>query len=478
MKYTTTQQRDTIRRLVIIGGSDAGISVALRACDLSPDTAVTVLVADAFPNYSICGIPFYHSGEVPDWQYLAHRTQADLEATGMRLLLNHRAQRIDPAAHTVLVSDSSGQLQLLSYDRLIIATGAAPLRPPITGLDLPGVFTLHTMGSSLALEQHLIDQRPASVVIVGSGYIGLEMADALRLRGLDITLVGRAPTVLSTVDASFGQRVADELRKHGVSIVTGVPVEHITLEGTRLRVSSSSGFAQTAELILVATGVRPVTELAQTAGVALGKHGAIQVSRRMETSLLDIYAAGDCVETWHALLEQAVYMPLGTTAHKQGRIAGENAIGGNRPFAGSLGTQVVKVFDLAIARTGLRDHEAAAAGYAPLTVATTAPDHKPYYPDAHDVHVRITGDRHTGRLLGAQILGRWQDSIAKRLDVFATALLHRLTVDQLSDLDLSYTPPLGSPWDVVQVAAQTWEQAEHRQSAMSASNLQEGDDIG
>jgi NADPH-dependent 2,4-dienoyl-CoA reductase/sulfur reductase-like enzyme len=451
--------RNTARQLLIIGGSDAGISAALRARELAPDVQVTLVVADAFPNYSICGIPFYHSGEVADWQHLAHRSQADLEATGMRLLLNHRAQRIDPSTQTVLVSDPTGQRQVLHYDRLIVATGSEPVRPPIAGLDLPGVFTLHTMGSSLTLEQHLARQQPRSVVIVGSGYIGLEMADALTLRGLAVTLVGRAPTVLSTVDAPLGQHVADELRRHGVNVVTGTTVEHIEMHGIRLLVSGTPDFAQAADMVLIATGVQPATELARAASAALGAHGAIQVNRQMETNLPNIYAAGDCVTTWHALLQQAVYMPLGTTSHKQGRIAGENASGGARQFAGSLGTQVVKLFDLAIARTGLRDQEATTAGYAPLTVATTAPDHKPYYPGARDLHLYVTGDRHTGQLLGAQVLGHWQSSIAKRLDVFATALLHRLTVEQLNDLDLSYTPPLGSPWDAVQVAAQMWQRA-------------------
>jgi len=446
-------------QIVIIGGSDAGISAALRARDLAPEVAVTVVVADAFPNYSICGIPFYHSGEVADWQHLAHRTRADLEAIGMRLLLNHRAQHIDPAAHTVLLSDPNGQPHTLPYDRLIIATGAEPVRPPIDGLDLPGVLPLHTMGSSLALEQYLTEQQPQSVIIVGSGYIGLEMADALKLRGLEVTLVGRASTVLPTVDVLFGQQAANELQRHGVSVVAGTTVKRIESAGERLRVNGTPDFTQATDMVLVAAGVQPVTSLARAAGAALGVRGAIQVNRRMETSLPDIYAAGDCGETWHTLLEQATYVPLGTTAHKQGRIAGENAVGGQRQFAGSLSTQVVKVFELAIARTGLRDEEAAAAGYTPLTVTTTAPDHKPYYPGAHDIQVCVTGDRHTGQLLGAQVLGHWQASIAKRLDVFATALLHRMTVNHLNDLDLSYTPPLGSPWDAVQVAAQEWERA-------------------
>jgi NADPH-dependent 2,4-dienoyl-CoA reductase/sulfur reductase-like enzyme len=176
----------------------------------------------------------------------------------------------------------------------------------------------------------------------------------------------------------------------------------------------------------------------------------------METSLPDIYAAGDCVETWHRVLNRATYLPLGSTAHKQGRIAGENAVGEAREFAGTLGTQVVKVFDLVIARTGLRDHEAAQAGFDPFTVESTPWDHKVYYPEAHEVRIRVTGDHKTGRLLGAQMLGHVHSEVAKRIDIFATALFHNMRVEELNDLDLSYTPPLSSPWDPVQMSAQIW----------------------
>jgi len=211
-----------------------------------------------------------------------------------------------------------------------------------------------------------------------------------------------------------------------------------------------------ADLVIVAAGVRPSTALAYAAGVDVGERGAIRVTRAMETNLDDVYAAGDRAETWHRLLDQPTYLPLGTTAHKQGRVAGQNAVGGRRLFAGSLGTQVVKVFDLAAAGTGLGEEAARRAGFAPLTVEVTAPDHKRYYPGARDLRIHVIGDRSTGRLLGAQILGYWRVEVAKRIDVFATALHHGMDVDGLNDLDLSYTPPLGSPWDPVQMAAQAW----------------------
>jgi NADPH-dependent 2,4-dienoyl-CoA reductase/sulfur reductase-like enzyme len=211
-------------------------------------------------------------------------------------------------------------------------------------------------------------------------------------------------------------------------------------------------------MVLVVVGVRPDTELAAAAGADLGVKGAIAVDRQMRTNLPGVYAAGDCVVTWHRLLGDT-YLPLGTTAHKQGRVAGENALGGSREFPGSLGTQVVKIFDHAAARTGLRDHEAVAAGFDPFTVQSEADDHKAYYPGSHRIAMRVTGDRATGRLLGAQLFGHRHAEIAKRIDIAATAIFHGMTVDAISDLDLSYTPPLGSPWDAIQAGAQAWTRA-------------------
>lgn len=275
-------------------------------------------------------------------------------------------------------------------------------------------------------------------------------------RGLAVTVVEYLDSVLSTLDPSLSQVVSQELQRHSVQVATGVAVEAIECQGAELTVRGSGDFHTPTDLVVVAVGVRPETELARSAGVATGVRGAIRVTRAMETNIPHIYAAGDCVETWHRLLNQATYMPLGTTAHKQGRVAGENAVGGQREYAGSLGTQVVKVFDLVAARTGLRDQEAVNAGFTPLTVELETWDHKAYYPGAHKLHLRVTGDRRTGQLLGAQIVGHRQAEVAKRVDVFATALFHGMGVEELSDLDLSYTPPLSSPWDPVQMGAQAW----------------------
>ncbi|SED63832.1 NADPH-dependent 2,4-dienoyl-CoA reductase, sulfur reductase [Amycolatopsis tolypomycina] len=443
-------------RVLVIGGSDAGISAGLRVHELAPDVRPLLVVADGYPNFSICGIPYHVSGEVSDWRSLAHRTRADLENAGLDLRLNTRAVAVDPDARTVTVTSDRGQEQLV-YDQLVIGTGAVPIRPPIEGLNqlgpADGVHLLHTMDDTFALTATL-DRSPRSAVVVGGGYIGLEMVEALRTRDIDVTLVERLPQVLSTVDPELGALVADELRAHDVDIRTGTLVHRIERTTAGLKVSGSNGFEKRADVVLVVVGVRPDTALAETAGVKLGVRGAIAVDRGMRTNVDGIFAAGDCVHTYHRLLGQDVYLPLGTTAHKQGRVAGENALGGSREFTGSLGTQVLKVFDLAIARTGLRDHEA--VGFRPVTVETVADDHKAYYPGARPIHLRITGDADSGRLLGAQLVGHRDSAVHKRVDTYAAAIHHAMAVADIEDLDLSYTPPLGSPFDAVQTAAQAW----------------------
>ena len=452
--------------VVMIGGSDAGISAALRIGEIDPSADVTVVLADAYPNFSICGIPYYVSGEVSHWRNLAHRTIADLEAAGMILRPDTTARCIDVTNRTLLVTGPGGAEDAISYDQLVIGTGAVPVRPPIEGLDDlgpdDGVHQLHTMGDTFAVMPTFDELQPASAVIVGAGYIGLEMAEALTARGLAVTQMEQLPEVLPTVDYELGALVHAELARHGVKVLAGTTVRQISRAGSgqagRLRVDATTGgenVIETADMVLVVTGVRPDADLAAAAGAGLSVKGTIAVDRSMHTSLSGVFAAGDCVVTHHRLLGET-YLPLGTTAHKQGRVAGENALGGSRQFAGSLGTQVVKIFDQVAARTGLRHAEAAAAGFEPITVQSEADDHKAYYPGSHRITMRVTGDRATGRLLGMQLFGHRNAEVAKRIDIAATAIFHAMAVDDVGDLDLCYTPPLGSPWEAVQMGAQAW----------------------
>jgi NADPH-dependent 2,4-dienoyl-CoA reductase/sulfur reductase-like enzyme len=443
-----------VARILIVGGSDAGISAGLRAREVDPSSTVTLLVSDRFPNYSICGLPFLISGETPDWHELAHRSREELESAGLELLLETTAIAIDPSAYRVTAKGPPGTNEL-TYERLVIATGARPIESSVRGHDLPGVHLLHTMDDSFAILEH-VSRGVRSAVIVGAGYIGVEMADALTHRGIEVTLVGRSERVLPSVDPALGALLEAELDRHSVTLKTGVVVEEIRHRDEQLVVGLATGAEVVADMVILVTGVRPATELAESMGLELGVKKAIKVTPRMETSAEGIYAAGDCVETLHRLLPKPTYLPLGTTSHKQGRVAGENAVGGDRQFQGSLGTQVVKVFELAAARTGLRDADARAAGYQPMTAETEVLDHKAYYPGAHPLQIRVTGDLESGRLLGAQMVGHWSTEVAKRIDTFAVAIHNAMSVDQLSDLDLSYTPPFSGPWDPVQVAAQAW----------------------
>ncbi len=443
-------------RLVIIGGSDAGISAALRARELDGEARISVVVADRFPNFSICGLPFFLSGEIDDWRDLAHRTASEIENEDIDLRLEQRATSIDPGAHRVDLVAASGERSALTYDKLIIGTGGVSLRPPIQGVSLPGVFFLRWMQDGFAIRSWLQERKPASALVVGGGYIGMEMADALNRRGLSVTAVELGPGLLQTVDAELAELVRAELTGKGVEVATGVGVESISEDGEALLVTGSNGFRKAFGLVIVATGVAPETALARSAGIETGERGAIRVDRAMATGTANIYAAGDCAETYHRLLGRNAYLPLGSTAHKQGRAAGENAVGGSAEFAGTLGTQVVKIFDLVVARTGLREDEARTAGHDPLSVDCETWDHKVYYPGATRIRVRMTGDRRSGRLLGAQLVGHHGAEVSKRVDVVASALFNQMRVEQMAELDLSYTPPLSSPWDPVQMAAQAW----------------------
>lgn len=446
------------KKIVIIGGSDAGISAALRARELARDAEVTMILADDYPNFSICGLPFYLSGEVPDWKNLAHRTLAEIEREGIRVVPKHQVTSIRHDQKHGLATDADGRTNIFPYDSLVISTGGVSVRPNLPGIDIPGVFFLRWMADSFAFQEYLTVRRPASIVIIGAGYIGMEMADAMSRRGLSVSIVEFTPSVLTTFDPVLGGIVREELEKHGVRVYTGFSVERIEASGASLHVCSSSE-AVCADMVLIAAGSRPETRLAQTSGIAVGVRGAICVNRRMQTNLPNVYAAGDCAETYSRLLEKNTYLPLGTTAHKQGRIAGENAVGGDVQYAGSLGTQSVKIFNRVAARTGLKDDEALKEGFDPLSVNMDAWDHKRYYPHAQKLYIRITGDKKTRKLLGMQMIGAYGTEVSKRIDAVAAAIHHGMTVEALNDLDLSYTPPLSSPWDPVQMAAQAWGRA-------------------
>ncbi len=443
--------------ILIIGGSDAGISAALRAREIDPQCIVTLILKDSYPNFSICGIPYYLSGEVPRWQNLAHRTLEDIASYGIEVFAETEAHGIDIAAHRVEVTRNGASLEL-PYDRLIIATGARPVVPNFARTLDPQtqrhVHFLHTMDDARRLE----DQTVHSTAIIGGGYIGLEVAEAYALRGVEVTLFEQGPHILGRFAPQLSDAVEESLQGGGVAVKRENLVQHISCNNdvVYLDALGPDGLAiHSFDTVIVAIGVVPEVGLATQAGIALGKQGAIAVDPMMHTSAEDVFGAGDCVQTHHALIP-GTYVPLGTTAHKQGRIAGENAVGGTRAFKGSVGTQVLKIFDLVAAGTGLNDGEAISAGFRPETVLHAPYDHKNYMPGATKISIALTADLGTHRLLGLQMVGPVESGIHKRIDTAATALFAGLTVEDLLDLDLSYAPPLSSPWDAIQETAQAW----------------------
>ena len=440
-------------RLIVVGGVAAGLSAASRARRTNPWLEIVVYEKGPDISYSACGLPYFIGGLVPQADSLRVYSPAFFEERrNIRVLTGHEVAEIATSRHRVTIIPPGAGTEEVHYDHLIIATGAAPARPDVPGLDLPGVFHVNDLQSTLALQRHLEAERPRRAVIVGGGYIGLEMAEALRTRGLEVKLLDRSARLFESVDEDISAAVDHELANHQVRAFTQAELTAI-LGGSngRVRRVTWPGGSEETDCVVLATGVRPRTKLAEDAGIEIGRTGAIAVRDTMETSAAAVYAAGDCAEATHLVSGRPTYFPLGTTANKQGRVAGENAAGGRARFAGIVGTTVVKVFSVEVARTGLSLAEAAAAGYR-ACAATIQGAARARYLGGRDIMVRLVADRGSGLLLGGQMIG--PEGVAKRIDVIATALHARMTVERLAELDLSYAPPFSTVWDPVLIAAQ------------------------
>ncbi len=439
------------RRLVVIGAVAAGTSAAAKAKRTNPDLEVILLERDAHISYGACGLPYFIAGLIPSAEELIARSPAEFGQRGIEVRTRHEVVEVDSASRSLRVVDrESAKDYDLTYDDLVIATGAEAFRPPVPGLELPGVFTLRTLSDGLALHQTLRSQRPRNVVIIGGGYIGLEMAEALRVLGLPVTIVEMAPQLMVNLDQDMSELVWTEVEKQGVRVFLNDGLLRCEGNSHVQRVVTQHNEIP-ADVVLVATGVRPNTALAQQAGMRIGAGGAIAVDEHMRTNLEGIYAAGDCVETTQQVTGQKVYIPLGSTANKQGRTAGANIAGMSCTFEGIVGTAVAKVFDLQVARTGLTEQAAMEAGFAVHCSRITTKDRAHYYPGVAQLDVKLVVDQASRRLLGAQIIGA--EGAAKRIDVLAAALYAKMTVDELTRLDYSYAPPYASVWDATLRAA-------------------------
>jgi NADPH-dependent 2,4-dienoyl-CoA reductase/sulfur reductase-like enzyme len=442
-------------RVVVIGGDAAGMTVAsaLRR-RLSEDDEVVVLERGSWTSYSACGIPYWISGEVESPEALVARSVDKHRANGIDVRMGVEATAIDPVARTVSIKGGND----LSYDRLVIATGAEPVRPDLPGIDGAGIYGVQTLDDGQALIDGLAE-KPRKVVVVGSGYVGLEIAEACVARGFDTTVIDRSKTPLSIIEPQLGEQVAAAMRKHGIRLLSDTSATGFTLDGSgRVSAVTTKDDSIDADLVVLGLGVTARSGLAGDAGLPLGAKGGIVVDEQQRVvGFDDIWAAGDCVVTRDRVTGELIHVPLGTHANKQGMVAADSIAAemlgetARLSFPGVVRTAITKFCALEVSRTGLGERLAVDAGFDPVTVSIETTNFAGYMPDPGTMTVVLIADRSTRRLLGVQIVGA-EDS-ALRIDVAATALAAGLTIDDVVMLDLAYAPPFSSVWSPIQVAA-------------------------
>ncbi|HEY1486526.1 MAG TPA: FAD-dependent oxidoreductase, partial [Micromonosporaceae bacterium] len=431
----------------VVGGDAAGMSAASQARRRQDAQALEIIAFERGPDtsFSACGIPYWIGGDVSDVDNLISRTPEVFEQKyDIEVRLHSEAVRIDPDRRTVTIRSG----ETIGFDKLMIGTGATPIRPPLPGIDLPGVYGVQTLDDGAAVQRAL---RPElrHAVVVGGGYIGLEMAEALVRRNLRVTIVEAADQLMSTMDPDMAGQIADAVRGMGIRIRLGEKVQAIEGASRARSVVTTNGTIP-ADIVILGLGVRPNSELAERAGIAVGPTGGIVTDSGMRCGD-GIWAAGDCVESFHRVSRRPVHVALGTHANKQGRVAGINIGGGYATFPGVVGTAITKVCNLEIARTGLSSREVESAGLQAVTASVESTTRAGYFPGTTSMTTKIIAEKGSGRLLGAQIVGREQ--AAKRIDVLAAALWNSMTVDDITGLDLAYAPPFAPVWDPVLIAA-------------------------
>lgn len=431
-------------RIIIIGAVAAGTSAAAKARRNNEDAEIVVYEKDGFISYSGCGMPYYLVGKIENLAELAPRNPAFFKSKyNVDIITKHEVVNIDPARKAIKVKNlTSGEVFDDHYDRLVLATGASPVIAPIKGVENPHVFTLRNITDVNRISEFIRSNRPQKAVVVGTGFIGLETCENLMDIGVDVTLVEMLPQVAPSLDSDMAVYVQEYLENQGVTVLTKNSVTVIEKDCVVL----SDGGNLPANLVIMAIGVRPNTELAKKAGIELGQKGAIKVNQKMQTNIQDIYACGDCIEQYHLITGKPVYMPLGSTANKTGRIAGDCVTGGSLEFRGILATGIFKIFDLVVAQTGLSEREAIEHGYDVVVCHNIKPD-KPEYMGGQDMIIKGIADKKSGRLIGAQIVGF--AGVDKRIDVFVTAISLKARVEDLFHLDLAYAPPFSTAKDPV-----------------------------
>lgn len=464
-------KRMNTEKILIIGGVAAGATAAAKARRISADAEITMLEAGPDISFANCGLPYYIGGDIKSRSKLilqspeSFKDQYDVDVHTHTLV-----SAIDKDNHTVKAVDTrSGEQKTFEYTKLILAQGGRPIKPELPGANHEHVFTLWTLEDMDKIARHINDEKPKTAVVVGGGFIGLEMVEALVKRGLSVSVVEAMPHVMALMEAETAGVIENEMLSYGVDMRTNVSVNEIKQDSVRL----SDGSILDADMVILSIGVRPTLQLAKETGLEIGESGGLKVSNQLQTSDADIYAAGDMVEIEHRVMNKKVRIPLAGPANRQGRIAAENALGGNHSYKGALGTSIVRVFEAVAGTTGLSSKQARSAGIDADAVVVHKEHHTSYYPGAETVTVMLVYDKKTGIILGGQTTG--YKGADKRLDVIATAAATKMTVSDLADVDFAYSPPIGTANDAMNMAAYT---AENKMSGFSPSvTVSELDDL-
>ncbi|WP_107925348.1 FAD-dependent oxidoreductase [Lysinibacillus parviboronicapiens] len=437
-------------KYVIIGGDAAGMSAAMEIYRNVPGAEITSLERGFIYSYGQCGLPYVVDGRISSTKRLIARdVETFRDKYGIDARVGHEVERIDVDKQLVFGTNASGEPFTIAYDKLLIATGATPTMPVEEGADLAGVHTVKTIPQ---LENLLSDLTSdiEHVTIMGGGYIGLEIAETIHACGKKVRLIQRGSHVTKILDPELAQHVHDEAKKQDIELLLNTTVQAFEGNGRVERVITESGALAT-DLVIVATGIKPNTQFLEGTGIVLAKNGAVIVNRHLETSVENIYAAGDCAMHFNIVKERLDYIPLGTTANKQGRLAGLNMAGKCAPFRGIVGTSIMKFFNLSVGTTGINEYMAKELGFEYEAYKLSARHIAGYYPGAQRLYIKIVVRKRDQQLLGAQIVG--PAGVDKRIDVFATALYNKMTLPDLLDLDLAYAPPYNGVWDPLQQAA-------------------------
>lgn len=456
-------------RIIVIGAVAAGTSAAAKARRNDEHSEIVIYEKDQDISYSGCGMPYYIGGELEDKEELTPRDPEFFKKKyNIDIHISHEVLELDTSSKTITIKNLiNNEIFNDHYDRLVLATGAVSVMPPIEGIQQKHVFALRNIQDMLRIMEFIDESKPKTAIIIGSGFIGLELCENLKNIGIDITLIEMLDQVTPGLDSDMASYVEEYLLEKDVKVMLGASVDTILDDGVKLQ----DGQTVQGDMVIIATGVKPEVTLAKSGGIEVGETGAIKVDQRMETNITEVYACGDCIEQYHVVTGKPVYRPLGSTANKTGRIAGENISGGHLLFRGILGTGIFKVFDLAVAQTGLSEKEAIGLGYSVVVSHNIKPS-KPFYMGGKELVIKAVADKMTGKLLGVQIIG--EDGVDKRLDVFVTAITYGAKAEDLFHLDLGYAPPFSITKDPVMYTGMILDNAiQKERRLMTVSELEQ-----